>query len=321
MFRKFVLPGLAVVGVVFAVYTVVTGSRTVPASAPVAPPSQAPFASYVAGAGLVEASTENIAIGTPVGGLVTDVHAKVGDAVRRGDPLFHIDTRDLEADLLVRRAEVETAKANVEAADAHLADATNQYRLYEASDPRAVSKDELSRRKFAVDVRAAEVAQAKAQVAAAEAQVQQVRTEIERRTVRAPVDGRVMQVKVRAGEFAPAGTMQTPLMLVGNVDRLHVRVDVDENDAWRVADTAKARAFVRGNPRLTTELSFVRIEPYVVPKRSLTGESTERVDTRVLQVVYAFDGMALPVYVGQQMDVFVEDAAAPAPATAPVALR
>jgi hypothetical protein len=87
---------------------------------------------------------------------------------------------------------------------------------------------------------------------------------------------------------------------------LHVRVDIDENDAWRLVPGAPARAFVRGNSRLSTELSFVRVEPYVVPKRSLTGDSTERVDTRVLQAVYSFDPKSLPVYVGQQMDVFIE---------------
>jgi hypothetical protein len=65
---------------------------------------------------------------------------------------------------------------------------------------------------------------------------------------------------------------------------------------------------VRGNRDLKTALEFVRVEPYVLPKRSLTGESTERVDTRVLQVLYAFDPRGFPVYVGQQMDVFVEAA-------------
>ena len=53
-------------------------------------------------------------------------------------------------------------------------------------------------------------------------------------------------------------------------------------------------------------LTFVRIEPYIVPKRSLTGESTERVDTRVLQIIFRFDLPQIPVYVGQQMDVFIE---------------
>jgi hypothetical protein len=52
-------------------------------------------------------------------------------------------------------------------------------------------------------------------------------------------------------------------MLVGNVDRLHVRVDVDENDAWRMYGDAPAMAFVRGNRNLQTPLQFVRIEPYM----------------------------------------------------------
>jgi hypothetical protein len=69
---------------------------------------------------------------------------------------------------------------------------------------------------------------------------------------------------------------------------------------------AAATGYVRGNRDINTGLRFVRIEPYVVPKRSLTGDSTERVDTRVLQVLYAFDGGRLPIYVGQQMDVFVD---------------
>ncbi|MDR4472557.1 MAG: hypothetical protein MRJ92_07865 [Nitrospira sp.] len=53
-------------------------------------------------------------------------------------------------------------------------------------------------------------------------------------------------------------------------------------------------------------LTFVRIEPYIVPKKSLTGENTERVDTRVLQVIYRFERSAFPVYTGQQVDVFID---------------
>ena len=49
----------------------------------------------------------------------------------------------------------------------------------------------------------------------------------------------------------------------------------------------------------------MRVEPYVVPKKSLTGDNTERVDTRVLQVIYALVSADRRVYVGQQLDVFV----------------
>jgi hypothetical protein len=95
-------------------------------------------------------------------------------------------------------------------------------------------------------------------------------------------------------------------MLVGSVDHLHVRVDIDEQDAWRIRTDAPATAAVRGNARLTTPIRFVRFEPYVVPKRALSGATSERVDTRVLQVIYRLDKTSFPLYVGQQLDVFLE---------------
>ncbi len=345
MIRKFVLPLLSVVGLCAAIWVVTRQNQPVPAAPPVAPPAEAPFASYVAGSALIEANTENIAIGTNVSGIVTEIAVKPGSRVQAGDPLFKIDDRSLRAQREVQRSalrlareqlarlaaqprpeEIPPAEARVEEARAALADARSQLDLWDSvADKRAVSQDELNRRRYAAQVAAARLRQsetqlallkagtwkpdieiATAQVEAAEAQLRQTETEIERLTVRAPVAGEVLQVKIRLGEYALAGVLQTPLMLIGNLDPLHVRVDVDENDAWRVRPGAPAMAFVRGNRDLKTPLRFVRIEPYVVPKRSLTGDSTERVDTRVLQILYSFDRTALPVFVGQQMDVFIE---------------
>ncbi|MBL8964467.1 MAG: biotin/lipoyl-binding protein [Phycisphaeraceae bacterium] len=345
MIRTFLVPLLAIAGVIFGVFTVVKGSRPPMASPPVIEPPTAPFTSFVAGSGMIESSTQNIAIGTPVAGVVRRVAVVVGQGVEAGDVLFEIDTRDLEAELRVREAalhvadeqlraliaaprpeEIPPARARVTEARSHLDDAQSQLDLWErVNDPRAVSQDEVSRRRFAVAsararVEEAEaslallmagawaptVAVAQAQVASARASVESIRTELDRRVVRAPVSGRVLQVNVRIGEFAPAGVVAAPLVMLGGVDPLHVRVDIDEHDAWRVEAGAKAVAFVRGNKSLRTDLRFVRYEPYVVPKRSLTGESTERVDTRVLQVLYSFERGSMPVFVGQQMDVYIE---------------
>jgi len=293
MIRKYVLPIVAVIGVVFAIATVIRGNQPTPIAEPVAQPARAPFDTFVAGAGIIEASTENIAVGTPVSGIVTKIHVAIGDRVRAGDPLFEIDDRDLQANLLV-------AQANVKQAEANLAQVRNQLRLAESvPDKRAISVEELTNRRGAVAIDEAALQSAKAQV-------EQTQIEIERRTVRALVPGQILQIKTRLGEFAQGGVLATPLMLLGNDTQLHVRVDIDENDAWRFRSGAQALAYVRGNPDLKTPLRFERLEPYVIPKQSLTGQSTERVDTRVLQVIYSFDEGALPVYVGQQMDVFIE---------------
>jgi HlyD family secretion protein len=95
-------------------------------------------------------------------------------------------------------------------------------------------------------------------------------------------------------------------MVVGDDTRLRVRVDIDEHDANRVDPAAPAIAMVRGRPDLHASLHFESIEPYVVPRRSLSGDPTERADSRVLQVIYSFERAILPVYVGQRLDVFIE---------------
>ncbi len=85
-----------------------------------------------------------------------------------------------------------------------------------------------------------------------------------------------------------------------------MRVDIDENDAWRFNKQKHAVAFLRGNRHIKVDLTLAYVEPFVIPKKSLTGDSTERVDTRVLQALYSFERKQMPLYVGQQMDVFIE---------------
>src|SRR4030088_1686616 len=113
MIRKFVLPILAVIGIAIAVFMVIKGNQTPPASKSVVQSARIPYTSYVFGPGIVEASRENIAIGTPVSGIVTAVYVKWGDRVKAGAPLFKVDTRDLEAQLLPANAKVKEMEAQL----------------------------------------------------------------------------------------------------------------------------------------------------------------------------------------------------------------
>jgi RND family efflux transporter MFP subunit len=303
--RSYLLPLLALLGLSVGIVAVIADNRPVAQAPLTATPAQAPFAAYVAGAGLVEASGGNIAVGTPVAGIVAAIEVERGARVNAGAPLLRIDDRDLQAALLPALAAVGEASARLDQAKKRLALAE------QVPDPRAVSVEESSDRRAAVAI-------GTAALAAAQARVERLRLEIERRTIHAPVAGQVLQIDTRLGEFAPSGSAR-PLLLLGDASRLWVRADVDENEAWRVRPGAPAEAFLRGNPRLHTALRFERIDPYVIPRTSLTGASTERVDSRVLQVLYSFARDALPAYAGQQVDVFIEappgDAAqTPAPA-------
>jgi multidrug resistance efflux pump len=151
---------------------------------------------------------------------------------------------------------------------------------------------------------------AKSAVERVQSQINQAQTELDRLTVRAMVDCEVLQVNVRPGEYVGSQS-GSALVVLGSVTQLHVRVDIDEYDIPRFIPDAPARANLKGQPTDFFPLKFVRIEPYVVPKKSLTGDNTERVDTRVLQVIYAIDTTGKRLFVGQQLDVFV-DASPPA---------
>jgi HlyD family secretion protein len=277
----------------------VRDTKTTPPAQPVSEAPRPPYQSFVAGAGIVQASSENISIGTQLAGIVSTLYVQVGSDVKAGNPLFTIDDR-------AQRAQVAIQQAAVQVAEADLGNANYELKLAEGlTEKKVMTVEDRQIRRYTAQ-------KAEATLAQARADLQSAQTDLERLTVRAPVDGQVMQLNVHLGEFAPTGALQTPLILFGNVEPVYVRVNVDENEAWRVRADAEAIGYLRGNKQINTPLRFVRFEPYVLPKTSLTGDSTERVDTRVLQVIYSFHRGNLPIYVGQQMDVYIDAPAHPA---------
>lgn len=301
------LPILATVVLFLAAVSVVRTQPRMETNAPQTAPPRSAFEGSVAAVGIVEPGSENVAIASHLPGVVERVLVAAGQEVKAGQALLKLDTRALEAARTERLAAIESARARAGKARAEWSDARDHLRFAESvSDPGSISAENRSHRKSLVDIALAAVVEAEAGIVVAEAALKSVETEIARSTVTAPLAGQVLQVRIRAGEFAQAGPSLAPWMVLGDVSRLHLRVDIDEHEAWRVRPGAPAVAQVRGNSDLRCRASFVRFEPMVVPKQSLTGDSTERVDTRVLQAIYRIEGAETSLFVGQQMDVFIE---------------
>ena len=173
-FLRFVVPIVAVAGVVFSLVVATAAHRPPDTAEPLAQPATAPFESYIAGAGIVEASSRNVEIGTPVSGIVDEVHVRVGDEVAAGDRLFKVEGRDIEAQLLVRGSTVEIYEAKLAAADAVLRDYRSQLTNVErVTDKRAVSTEEFEKRRANVAIYSAKLAEAKADLGNARAQVEE----------------------------------------------------------------------------------------------------------------------------------------------------
>lgn len=303
---RHVLHTIAVAGAITALTLSLSSAPKAQPAAEVTPRAEAiPFADYVSGAALVESSGRDALVASPVSGIISAVHVTVGQSVKAGDPLFTIDQRTARADVAARRAAVAVARAEQLELEEAVEKATlDLQRLSAIDDARAVSEEERASRQSTARGAVARLVTAQTTVRARLADLAAAQVSLDERVVRAPMAGDVLGITARVGEATGSGS-SAPVRL-GQVNRLQVRVDIDENDAWRVRPGSRARLIMRGNGALTADLRYEYIERYVRPKTSLTGASTERVDTRVLQLVYSLGANALPLYVGQQVDVLVE---------------
>jgi len=288
---KYGLPVLALAGVILAAGVVTFTNRDVPAIAPASEPPDPPFASFIWGTGFVEAGTQNVAVASPVDGLVAEVLVTVGQTVAKDQPLMRLDDRVVAASIAVQDGTIALDVLRVAEAQSAVNSATA------APSTGAAPANDLHAAQARLDEAGAALALAREQLRAI--QVNQVLL-----TVRSPVAGQVLQLNKVPGEFVGLGA--GPVAVVGDTDHLRVRVQIDENDAYRVHAGARAVGSLRGDLTVRTPLAFQYIQPMVVPKLDLSGDSSERVDARVLPVVYVFDRGDLPIYVGEQMDVCID---------------
>ncbi len=295
MWRHRLIPLIAIAGVIIALGMVYKGLRAPDIAPLLFAPARSPYTHSIAGEGIIEAQSENINIAGSFSELITEVYHCVGDDVKKGEPLFKLDTRRFEAELKKAQAEEQFAQTDLE-------NKKLQFSYYgRLKDKAAVSEQAYTVAKYDFEL-------AKNRLATATAAINLYTTELERCITRAPCDGRVLQAgHAKLGEYANVNPFDNvPIMVFGTVGYYQMRIDIDESEVWRYKKGAAATAFVRGNPRISIPLTFDYIEPFMIAKKSLSGSNTERIDTRVLQVVYKFSKEHYPIYIGQVLDIFIE---------------
>ncbi len=237
------------------------------------------------------------------------------------------------------RAEVlRVSKAQMEYAAAQLKtsqDTLNKLRKSYQMDPKSVSKDQLDTAENTANTNKANLAVARRQYELTKAgawiydiQNQQHQFEALTKTyesgaallakysIRAPVDGVVLAVNTAAGNFTSTqGAYNTytqgydPVVVMGPPQEyLEVRCYIDEILSPRMPppEEMNAQMQIRGTGT-RIPLEFERVQPYVSPKIELSNQRTERVDVRVLPVLFRFrPPRDMRVYPGQLVDVYVE---------------
>ena len=238
-----------------------------------------------------------------------------------------------------RKENLEVTKAQVESASASLKSAQDQLdkqrKSYELN-PKSVSKDALDNAENAVKVVKANlgVVHKQYELTKAGAWIYDIRNQekqynalskaftasnalLDKYTIKAPVDGVILSIKAAVGGYISSqGTYSTytqglnPVVVMGSSENyIGVRCYIDEILLHRLPQGAqmKAQMFIRGT-NISIPLEFVRVQPYVSPKIELSNQRTERVDVRVLPVIFRFEKPKdIHLYPGQLVDVYIGD--------------
>jgi multidrug resistance efflux pump len=289
-------------------------------------------AGYVSGSGVVEPADRETRVAGSVPGRIARIHVRERDTVVAGAPLVELESATeqaavdaAEADVAVQAASLartakglraEDVEALVDEAGAAKARADNSAEILardeKLAETGAVARDEVDRARRQAEAdqrtfdaadarrlagvhggRREDVAVAQAQLRAAMARRDQARAELERLTIRAPLDGTVLQLKYRIGEYynpaSPSGVAVEPLVVLGDLRSIRVRMDVDERDIARVKPGAPGYVTLSAFPDHPFAGKVVEIGARMGRKNVRTDDPVERLDVKILEVVLRID--------------------------------
>ncbi len=270
--------------------------------------SRDPYQSGIYAEGIIQsaqASGDDVNVYPEVAGTVTRIDARDGETVARGAPLLAIDDA-------VQRKLVAADVAKIAAARAALVYQRDQLSVLDkeaALDARAVSRLALVTARDNVDI-ARQNLRVAIRTRAVDAAL------LGKYVLRAPVAGTVARAAAAVGAYVSAQGVYDPysqgldpvVVMERKDPYLQVKAYLDELLVPRMPPPARLTAtmFVRGANVASIPLQFVRIQPYVTPKIELSDQRQEKVDVRVLPIIFRFEPpKGLSLYPGELVDVYV----------------
>lgn len=212
--------------------------------------------------------TNLVEISSELSGTLASVEVDFNDTVTVGTVLARLDTRKLEAQLLIAKASLDAAIARVAVAQALLDDAREKYEAALDLEARGVTSQQVFSTKQAAFKRAqAELQSAVADRALAEANLDLHQTDLDRACICSPIDGVVLDRTVDPGQIV-AASLSAPILFTVAQDlaQMELQVNVDEADIGSVAVGKKASFTVDAydEKQFLAEITQVRVSPEIV---------------------------------------------------------
>jgi HlyD family secretion protein len=200
-------------------------------------------------------------VGSELSGTIKSVEVDFNDRVKRGQPLAHLDTEQLEARVVQGRASLKAAEAKLLDARATVLEARANLRRQERLAKQNLTSVENLDAARATNARAeAAVANANAQVALSGAALDADETNLRKAVISSPIDGIVLSRNVEPGQTV-AASFQTPVLftLAEDLRQMELLVDVDEADVGQVQPGQEATFTVDAYPNQYFPARVIRV--------------------------------------------------------------
>ncbi len=265
--RRTVLLGVLAVLALVALYFFVFAGSATSVRYLTEPAKRGALTEVVTATGTVE-PTNQVEISSELSGTVKEVLVDYNDQVTEGQVLAVLDTDKLEADVAHARATLAMRNAQVQDADATLAEAKQAYDRALALTEKDFASAATREQAQATYQRAvAALAVAKANVDVAQADLLTAETNLKKATIRSPINGVVMSRSVEPGQTV-AASLQAPVLftIAENLASMQLEVDVDEADVGQVQKGQDATFTVDAfrDRTFPAEVSTVRVAPVTI---------------------------------------------------------
>lgn len=215
----------------------------------------------VLASGVIEASTL-VSVGAEVSGSIETMNVALGDAVKAGDVVAKIASRDQEVAVKSAEASLANITAQRKQQAASLEQAKVALERAEKLRPQQLISDaDYQTAQLAVTTAEAQLEGLDAQVQQAELTVESAKLDLERTTVVAPIDGTVVSVEVEAGQSLNANSSTPTVVKIANLDKMVVKAEISEADVPRVEAGQRVYFTILGDPDRQIGATLRTVEP------------------------------------------------------------
>lgn len=249
---------LGIAGVVGWMYLAPSEARVEPATLKV---TRGDIAETVLASGSLEASNVT-SVGAEVSGTIQTLSVKLGDTVKKGDPIAQIDStnqqnavKSSQAALLNLQAQLQSKQADLSGAQAALDRATT------LSTQKLISTADLMTAQSALAAAKAAIASLNAQISQAQLAVDDANLALSRTRITAPVDGTIVAVLVTEGQSVNANQTSPTIVKIAALDTMLIKAQISEADITKVTPGQDATFTILGDPNTKIPAKLLSVEP------------------------------------------------------------